>query len=857
MTPVRPTQLAFKGRVEASALLLDDSAEGRRRVLRAWRPGATVRHTPRGLLLTLAEPERLRADAAPGAPLVAQHGVFSAVPLSKTEAAAFSPGSVLLAQAGTLAVLAAASDPLDPSGWLDLGGFTVTSAAPLPEPTRRIPAIAEPPPLDLHAQVKDPKTAQALLDALRDSGAVKPPSAWRRALRWFGRRLRGTEAPPSSRPDALDRLNAWLSRRLERSRLGRWLIDRQSAYFDRLLKMFDQDDLDEALRHAIALEGDALGPATGRALGTPSPRAGLGLTFGAGRGAGAAIQLEGNRYERLRAQYRAAAKKLEEAGRIDEAAFVLTDLLNAPLDAVALFERHQRWAVAARLAEGKGLDPALVVRLWFLAGDAARAVRVARKAKVFAPAVTRLEATHPAEARRLRMLWADGLAAGGDFPAAVRAAWPVPEARPLLLRWIDLGVEAGGPEGARLLLQRLELDPANAAPVVTRVLALLDDPSRARADEREAIAEALIAGPPASEPHRRLLVRPAGRALVRDRGAHGLKNEALLRRLLALDEGALRTDVPLNVTPPPPRQRPTDFVFRADPAALVSSDAAVLPGGRMLVALAESGVAVVAPDGRRAWHADGPAFSLAIAPTAQFAVTWTPRGEAVNAARLQLGLKTHADWGRFPLLAAAPEVHGGIWLVGSGHAVLALDALADEPTALWQYPLAGDRLLAIAADPLGHALLLQQATGVRLFQLLAPRHQPQPIGPQWVVAGQVTAAAATLAGFVCVGTNFAGQPRAWVLWPGTQQIDERVLDGPPAGAPAMTSARVAVAAQSRGGVSVDVTPGTLRLRFEDCARVALRWQGDVLVCAADNGRVVAFDTAATAVVRQLSVKAGR
>lgn len=86
MKAVRPTRLAFRGRVEASGVLLADSAEGRRRALACWSPGTELRRGPRGLLVRFATPQRLLEEAAPGAVLVAQHGVWASAPLTTSEA---------------------------------------------------------------------------------------------------------------------------------------------------------------------------------------------------------------------------------------------------------------------------------------------------------------------------------------------------------------------------------------------------------------------------------------------------------------------------------------------------------------------------------------------------------------------------------------------------------------------------------------------------------------------------------------------------------------------------------------------------------------------------------------------------
>ena len=51
--------------------------------------------------------------------------------------------------------------------------------------------------------------------------------------------------------------------------------------------------------------------------------------------------------------YHASYKRLEAQNRIEEAAFVLAELLHANEQAVALLERHGKLKLAAELAEGR------------------------------------------------------------------------------------------------------------------------------------------------------------------------------------------------------------------------------------------------------------------------------------------------------------------------------------------------------------------------------------------------------------------------------------------------------------------------------------------------------------------------
>ena len=92
---------------------------------------------------------------------------------------------------------------------------------------------------------------------------------------------------------------------------------------------------------------------------------------------------------------RKPTRELERTGRLTEAAFVYADLLNDPRAAIDLLEHNDRIYLAAELAEGQDLEPALVIRLWWRAGGRPRAVEVARSRGAFAVGIERLHAIDP------------------------------------------------------------------------------------------------------------------------------------------------------------------------------------------------------------------------------------------------------------------------------------------------------------------------------------------------------------------------------------------------------------------------------------------------------------------------------
>ena len=149
----------------------------------------------------------------------------------------------------------------------------------------------------------------------------------------------------------------------------------------------------------------------------------------------------------LRRLYRQAFERLAREGRIDEAVFVLAELLQARREALDYLEAHQRHAQAAELALAWDQPADLIVRLHCLAGDWRRAVAVARRDGAFANAVLQLEKKWPDAAHRLRGEWGEALAQQGDWLAAVNAVWPVQALRAQALAWLQAAESAEGRTG--------------------------------------------------------------------------------------------------------------------------------------------------------------------------------------------------------------------------------------------------------------------------------------------------------------------------------------------------------------------------------------------------------------------------
>jgi len=335
-----------------------------------------------------------------------------------------------------------------------------------------------------------------------------------RGSRRRGLAVRDEQASSGLSPwDALShRLRVWAARFLVWSRLAQHIGRRQAEYLSRMMEMFDQGDLDAALRHAIALGGEGGGPVA-PALGTPSPRGDLRI---APRRAGAGTAMLGTAdlLEELRRVYRRAFEQLDARGEIDKAAFVLAELLQASEEAVSFLERHQRFRLAAEIAEARDLPAGLVVRQWILAKEVPRAVKIARARGAFAEAVSRLDASgHKREAASLRVLWADHLATSGDFAGAIQAIWPVEQARPLAREWLDRAIASGGPVAARMAIRKVRLVPEAFSEVRDIVVGLLREPGEDGLVNARAVAAEITLAPPDGPSC--ALAKPALRALMR------------------------------------------------------------------------------------------------------------------------------------------------------------------------------------------------------------------------------------------------------------------------------------------------------------------------------------------------------
>lgn len=759
MTRVLPRRLVHRGWVEAAGFLISAElvgpAEARRRVLELWSPGVQVYRVGVGCYcVRLHAPRRVECERAPGAPLVKTGQSLTAVPLAPDELSALDarPGSVIYAEGGAALAVTPSAEALEaPEDWLDLSDFAPAEVESLGLKRAAPRVVAEPEPFDARAKLDGvPPPAPELIEALAElksgdasKGRAKSSARGAAASRERVRvRLAGLAGSLFSSARAFFRglaqtkrvavmgggaggkggsggagagararsAESWFSRAwraaaarvLQTTRLARLVGRRQALYLVKMMDMFERGDLDEALRHAIPLSDLPGSLNQAPAFGVPRPRGVLKIEPWQSR-ASTTIGLGGDVMSHLRQLYQASFARLAAQGRVEEAAFVLAELLRSNSEAVAFLERHGKLKLAAELAEARELPADLVVRQWFLAGDAERAVRIARRAQAFAGAVTRLEKTDKKKAAELRLLWAESLAESGSYAAAVDAVWPLADERHRAREWMDRVIELGGGAAARMLARKLSLVPEEFDEVKARALALLEDESEEQRGARLVFAETLCRGERTTGT--RTLARAAARAVLRDagRGPHPMQPKQFRSLVDFSGDGALRADVPplparaADARPPAGQMTRLEF-SPIDRGPTPVTDAMLLEDGRLLVALGEAGAKLLARDGRTVAHFDQPSERLVISDHGDRAVVLAPRGEMWRLARLDFLARRAEPWCEAQLEAFAPDFDGALWFVGAGGDFYAVDATAKGFESLWRVPEAGERVVGVARD---------------------------------------------------------------------------------------------------------------------------------------------------------------
>ncbi|HET9211019.1 MAG TPA: hypothetical protein VFR03_11505, partial [Thermoanaerobaculia bacterium] len=641
------------------------------------------------------------------------------------------------------------------------------------------------------------------------------------------------------------------------SRLSRAVKRRHAAYIRKMQEMFESGDFESALRHAIPLAAEAGGPRR-LPLRSFAPRVDLHIRPERSRPWSVA-EISPDLHGELRRLYREAFHRLEAQDRIEEAAFLLAEVLHAHEEAVSFLERHGRLRLAAEMAEARDLPPGLVVRQWFLAGDRQRGLRIAHRTGAFADAVTRLERSREMEqASELRRLWARELAAAGDYAAAVDTVWTLPEERARAIEWMDLAIDQGGAPAGRMLARKVDLTPEPFAEMRGAALRLLESWRAEGAPARLAFADTLRRG--TRSPEAAALTRAAVRAIARDSGRFGARMEpADFRQLAAFaGDGALRADA--LALPLPAR---TLWISRGEPLEVEIAardagtrpayDAVFLPNGLTAVALGEAGVRLLTRGGRAVAELDQPAHRLVVSDHGDRAIALAKRGDSWRLARLDFSLRRTEPWCEARLDAFAPDYDGALWFVAGPDGLLAADATAKRLEGAWGLSRLPGSALAISRSALRCSLALagepSEVWTYELPSLTLRRRDPVPIAPvirrTHRIAVSPEGALAEPSPGGATGKQILLQIHGWQIQDGPMVEIPLDASGRP-GEPAIHGDWAALPVYSSEGACVyllHLPSAAVRaeVALGRSTKVALRLTTQYLTLADDRGRVVVLD----------------
>ena len=637
--------MSWRGFHSVSGIWFPPGYQQTERLLNAWQPGARLLAAWDGWLLMFARPRFVGVEACPGSAVLAVGEAWSSDARLRPQ-----PGQIALRWHGqswhTQLQCLEAVDLSELWDWQLLSHRAPRTAVFIP--TR--------PPLVQTA----PEPVRKIFPS------IPPPAPEREQLL---ERLARAPAPPTSKNPLLGLFD------LLRSVLG---SPENERYMKKMLQLFEQQNWQEALRHALPLGDSPASSAVQSFLGELKPRSTLEFTSPSQLGGAIGASLQG--LDLLKEIYRNALQSLLAAGRIDEAAYVQGELLADPAGAVDLLEKHGKLEEAARLATLKGLPASLQVRLWFQAGRVEVAMVLARRYGTQAEALAMIQRKDPALATRFRAAWATDLADAGCLSQAISVGWSVREQLEDFEFWLRDALQSGTLEALVFGLQ--DAGYCERLQLPEKLQAIFQDYSLLTQPRRRAILERLAGS--WFETHHPLLKSWAGetaRKVMRQANSPvPLGDQRVLEFLINLSgDPWLRADRPPSLGEASARLGL--WQERIDQAGHTPIyDALWLGDGRVLLALGQAGLVVLSRNGAVSQRFAQPAYQL-VEGERPILVS----GPNLN--RFEGGKVVY--WCQASLDGWCESHDGYHWLVWWGPQLYTIDLISSEWRALHQRPLDG------------------------------------------------------------------------------------------------------------------------------------------------------------------------
>lgn len=725
--------LTHRGTVSAEGFLFSakilTADEMRRRIVSIWQKDAKVFRHDEDLIVLFPASFRVDCRRAAGLPLVRYGDILSSFPLKKSDSEFFenSIGTIVLSVEGRierLSIRALESEKVE--DWFDVSGFQIIETETLGEVKTKPSVVEKVESVDLREELKDVPPADAEMSEILNILKRKKDEIEKAKSNQFfqnanaSNSVSGTfggifdalknlfSAPRENnfqqfenQPKPPGKLRKAFTKALFQTKLAQIVGRKQANYLAKMMEMFERGDLEDALKHAIPLEDmQALKEMSEQMpfLGFLRPRNDLQINYGRQTASSSTVFIEENWFAHLRELYRKTFDRLERQGRFEEAAFVLAELLKSDHEAVEFLEKHGKFRLAARLVESRNLPKDVIVRQWFLAGETRKAIQLAVLHNSFEYVVTKLEQQNHPQAETLREIWAENLAASGNYKAAVNTIWKLENKRATAADWIDKVIEFGGTTAAEMLAKKITLFPENFAEVKAKLFEILADSDDESVEKRAAFARETLKLAPNNE--LRVLTKPLARKILADssEGFRRFTSSNFHRLVEITGDYTLRADLPKlfeNIS-----QKETGTLIleieENDRGANHIYDACLLPDGKIAAAFGEAGVKIISKNGKTIAHFDHPTQQFIFSDSGTKAVGLAFRNGSYRLTKFDFVQRKAAYWCDASFNIFAPDFDGNLWFIGFGDELFAVDTNAKSFEAVWRVSDIGGNVYEIS-----------------------------------------------------------------------------------------------------------------------------------------------------------------
>jgi hypothetical protein len=524
--------------------------------------------------------------------------------------------------------------------------------------------------------------------------------------------LQTAEPDSKPRPGLLAR---WLQKLSGLAPVSDLLGRQHAAYMRKMLALFEQNNLDEALRHAIPMGGQH-DVSLGQSMGMLRPRQHLQLSAGQAS-YGQMIGVDDRLQRYMTELYEKAFVQYDRLGAVDKAVYVLAELLNQRQRALDYLETHQRYMHAADLSVAWEFPAAKAIRLYVLAGEADKARQLAMQTQEYAAAIRLLEDGHPQQAVELRKMWAQHRVAQGCWLEAVEAIWMLESERQTAIDWLRQAELSQGELGIRAWLQRLALQPEHLALELARAQQLCQPQHVAQL--KLAIQEVFAIYNQSQRLLPAALINlwtPYMLLQYEQRGSN-ISLKEVRCWLDWTDNGTLKADMPQlqQHSKKAAGLSSAELVLDAPAAGLWEIyDAWPLSLARNLLALGEAGMVIVNAQYEQEWRLNIPAHRIVLSDTREIALLLAYRQDQVRVHRVNLVTQEVVDLGVTRLDMCADTFDGVAWLLADGQQLQIVDTRHSARQLLFSPTQLSGPVRDIARNGNIEALLVDDPTGLSL-----------------------------------------------------------------------------------------------------------------------------------------------